>query len=64
MDSVTVIIEEISNSDLELHYLAPPENLIYINTGINSYLTWDPPQTALDLTLYYLYRDKLGKCCL
>ncbi|MDO9578779.1 MAG: T9SS type A sorting domain-containing protein [Candidatus Cloacimonadales bacterium] len=57
-DSVTVVSGQITTFDIELYcwdQIAPPENLIYIIAG--DYLTWDPPQTALNWIGYNVYRD-------
>ncbi len=57
-DSVTVVSGQITTFDIELYcwdQIAPPENLIYIIAG--DYLTWDPPQTALNWIGYNVYRN-------
>jgi YVTN family beta-propeller protein len=57
-DSVTVVSGQIITVDIEIYcwdQIAPPENLIYIIAG--DYLTWDPPQTALNWVAYNVYRN-------
>ena len=57
-DTVTVISGQTSIVDIVLYaldLLAPPENLVYNNTGY--YLYWDPPQTILDWIGYNVYKD-------
>ena len=57
-DTVNVVTGQTSIVDIVLYsfdLLAPPENLIYNNTG--DYLYWDPPQTILDWIGYNVYKD-------
>ncbi len=57
-DSVAVVSEQTTIVDIVLYcwdQIAPPENLTYIIAG--DYLTWDPPQTALNWVVYNVYRD-------
>ena len=57
-DSVTVVSGQTTIVNIVLYcwdQIAPPENLTYIIAG--DYLTWDPPQTALNWFAYNVYID-------
>ena len=54
---IAVITGQITNLDITLNFMFPPQNLTYVISGGYVILNWDAPNTVRELLGYKVYRD-------
>jgi outer membrane protein assembly factor BamB len=54
---IVVITGQITNLDITLNFMFPPQNLTYVISGGYVVLNWDAPNTRRELLGYKVYRD-------
>jgi len=57
-NDVYILIDDTTFVDMTLHFLEPPSELEYEIISHNVELSWTAPETALEITSYYVYRDE------